>query len=80
MMKELHPEYAWDQDAELDCVDDKEVAEIVSDGDDDACKLIEDMEADSEWFDGGGDDEFMDDDPITEEEAMDWARRFGGEW
>ena len=32
-----------------------------------------------DWFDDIFDDEYMDDDPIAEEEVMDWARRFGGE-
>ena len=79
-MDKLPPENAWDQDAELDCVDGKEVAGIVPDCDADHCALLEDLGDDSEWFDGSVDDEFMDDDPITEEEAMELARRFGGDW
>ena len=79
-MKKLHPEDAWDQDAELDDVDDKEIAGIAPDCDAGHCTLSEDLGDDSQWFDGIVDDEFMDDDPITEEEAMALARRFGGDW
>ena len=38
-----------------------------------------DLEVDGDWLDDIFDDEYMDDDPISEEEAMDWARRFGGQ-
>ena len=79
-MTKLHSDDAWDQDAELDCVDHKEVDGIVPDGDADNHSLPEDLEDYGEWFDGSVDEEFMDDDSITEEEAMVLARRFGGDW
>lgn len=79
-MNNLPPEDDRVQDAELDCVNDKEATGIVPDCDADDHTLLEDIEDDGEWFDCSVDDEFMDDDPITEEEAMALARRFGGEW
>ena len=78
-MNRLAPKDAWDQDAELDRLDGKEVARIAPDCDDD-CAVSEDMEDDSQWLDYCIDEEFMDDEPITEEEAMELARRFGGGW
>ena len=39
-----------------------------------------DTGADGDWFDDVFDDDYMDDDPISEEEAMDWARRYGGDF
>jgi len=79
-MKELHSERYWDQNTEPDNPGEYEAIQIVTAGNGEDGDLPEDLESCEEWFDDLLDDEFMDDDPITEEEAMDMARRLGGEW
>ena len=74
------PKDAWDTDATLDRLDGKEVAGIVPDCNVDDRAMLEYMENYREWFDDIIDDEFLDDDPITEEEAMELSRRSGGDW
>ena len=76
-MDELTPGDTWDQDPKTDCVDGKEVTEAAADWDADDIALPEDLADDNEWYDCS-DEEFMDDDPITEKEVMELARRFGG--
>ena len=78
-MNELAPKDAWDQDAELDRLDGKEATGIAPDCDDDFA-VSEEMDGDSQWLDCWSEEEFVDDDPITEEEAMELARRFAGGW
>ncbi|MBL7221218.1 MAG: hypothetical protein ISS69_13955 [Phycisphaerae bacterium] len=79
-MDKLTPKDAWDQDAELDRLDGKEVTGITADCDVDYHTLSEYTENDREWFDDIVDDEFLDDHPITEKEAMELARLLGGDW
>jgi len=38
-----------------------------------------DMGVDGDWLDDIFDDEYIEDDTISEEDAMDWAFRFSGE-